>query len=192
MRYQTIMMREILTNKKAQEIIDYVSQIYGESYVGLWFFQAIGVVLDRVCDLSEDLMTETNPATARLLLDYWEQEYGIVSDPSLTAEQRQAQIVARIQAKGACTPIRLANAISAAIGGIVVEVIERTGQNEFTVRIEKELPSIAPVVAVIERLKPAHLTYKIQVAVEQTSNADSKVAVAMTHAEMITLEVPQK
>ena len=65
MNYQTALMQQILTNEKAQEIIDYVSQIYGDSYVGLWLFQTIGSVLGPVCDLSEQLTLETSPATDR-------------------------------------------------------------------------------------------------------------------------------
>ena len=45
MRYQTELMRSILTNETAQKIIDYISPIYGDSYVGLWLFQAIGTAL---------------------------------------------------------------------------------------------------------------------------------------------------
>ena len=44
MNHQTELMRSILKNQKAQEIIDYVSPIYGNSYVGLWIYEAIGTV----------------------------------------------------------------------------------------------------------------------------------------------------
>ena len=72
MRYQTELMRSILTDETAQKIIDYVSPIYGDSYVGLWLFQAIGTVLGELRNIAEKLRHETTPATADLLLDYWE------------------------------------------------------------------------------------------------------------------------
>lgn len=191
MNYQTEMMREILTNRKAQEIIDYVSQIYGSSYVGLWIFEAIGTVLDEAFTLSEDLMADTNPATSTLLLAYWEKAYGITPDPSLTVEQRRARIVAKMRTTGACTPAKLEAAISGALGGITVNVIERTGKNKFTVSITGAAV-VAPAIEVIERLKPAHLIYDIQGATDIDATAETYVALAVTHAEIYHVVVKQE
>lgn len=127
MRYQTELMQQILTNEKAQEIIDYVSQIYGESYVGLWLYQTIGTVLDQIYQISSQLRYETNPVTSVLLLDYWESEFGLSPDPSLTTTQRQNRLIDNIRSKGAITPEKLSSAVSAALGGAPVQVYERTG-----------------------------------------------------------------
>ena len=48
MRNPTQLMRSILTDETAQKLIDYVSQVYGDSYVGLWIFQVIGAALGSV------------------------------------------------------------------------------------------------------------------------------------------------
>lgn len=77
MRQQTELMRSILTDETAQRIIDFVSPIYGDSYVGLWLFQAIGVALSDICAFAEQLRYETNACTADMLLDYWERQYGL-------------------------------------------------------------------------------------------------------------------
>lgn len=191
MRYRTTMMDAILTNEKAQEIIDYVSQIYGSSYVGLWMFQAIGTILGQISDISEELMSETNPETANLLLDYWEASYGIPTNTSLTVQQRRANIIAKIQAKGPCSPKRLENAISAALGGATVNVIERTGKNEFTVSIPQQVDSLTPAIAVVERMKPAHLTCVFKVSMEYEASTSSNIAVALTHSEFNSVEVKQ-
>lgn len=189
MRYETEMMRQILTNPKAQEIIDYVSRIYGDSYVGLWLFQAIGTALGNVSDISDELRNETNPVTADLLLNFWEGEYGIPEDPSLTTEQRRLRIIAKMQNTGACTPQRLATAVSAALGGAQVEVTERTGVNQFTVNIRTVVDSIVPAVAVIERMKPAHLIYVLQVATQTVSQTEIDMAIALIQAEINRVEV---
>ena len=97
MRYQTELMKEILTNEKAQEMIDYVSRIYGESYVGLWMFQAIGTAMGKICDFSEQLRYETSPVTTTKLIEFWEDEYGIPADSSLTMEQRRLRIISKIR-----------------------------------------------------------------------------------------------
>lgn len=191
MRRQTELMRRILTSETAQKIIDYVSPIYGNSYVGLWLFQAIGVALDETCKIAEQLKYETNPATADLLLDYWEREYGLATDTSLTKEQRREKIIAKTQSRGPANPARLSSAVSAALGGVEVDITENVAQNTFLVNIRDYVPSIEPAVAVLERLKPAHLVYQIRVAMRMVTDAEIKVAIAMTHAEQYRVEVHQ-
>ena len=191
MRYKTELMRRILTNEKAQEIIDYVSPIYGNSYVGLWIFQAIGTVLGEVCAIAEQLRYETNPTTADLLLDYWEMEYGITPDTSLTKEQRRAKVTAKTQGQGPCNAARLRNAVSAALGGVEVDIVENVAQNTFLVNIREAVESIIPAVAVIERMKPAHLVYQIQVTTQTIADVDLKIAIALTHSEQFKVEVQQ-
>lgn len=187
MNYQTELMQKILTNPKAQDIIDYVSQIYGNSYVGLWLFQVIGSILEPVEQLSEQLQEETNPTTTELLIAYWEQEYGIQGDPTMTIEQRRDTVIAAMRSKGACNPARLANAISAALGGATVEILENTGTNQFTVNIRTVVRSYAPAIAVIEAMKPAHLTYLIRGVTQESAYANINEAVAMTRSELYAL-----
>ena len=189
MRYQTELMRHILTDETAQKIIDYVSPIYGESYVGLWLFQAIGVALGEVCRIAEQLKYETNPATADLLLEYWEREYAVASDSSLTKEQRRAKLIAKTQSRGPANPARLSDAVSAALGGVEVDITENVDLNTFLVNIRESVPSIAPAVAVLERMKQAHQIYQIRMASESITEAEIKIAIAMTHSEHYEVEV---
>lgn len=183
MRNPTEMMRAILTNEKAQEIIDYIAPIYGNSYVGLWILQAIGTVLWEVCNIADQLKYETNAATADILLDYWEDYYKIARDPTMTNERRRARLIARTQSRGPCNPVRLAAAVSGALGGVPVEITENIAKNTFLVNIREVVPSIGPAVAVLERMKPAHLIYEIQIATQTVSEAELKTAIAMTYAE---------
>ena len=191
MRYQTEMMRAILTNKTAQKMIDYVSPIYGNSYVGLWLFQAIGTALGKVCDICEDLRLETNPATATLLLDQWEDQYGLPRNSALTVEQRRARILAKIQSRGPCNPAVLEAAVSAALNGVPVEITERVAKNTFLVNVRECVDDLTPAVAVLERMKPAHLIYQIRVATQTISDAEIKAAIALTHSEQYNVEVFQ-
>lgn len=191
MRNPTEMMRAILTNEKAQEIIDFVSPKYGKSYVGLWLFQAIGVVMGEVCTIADNLRYETNPATAEMLLDYWEDHYGLPRDSSLTTEQRRARIVTRTQSRGPCNPTKLAAAISSALNGAKVDITENVSKNTFLVDIRDYVADITPAVAVLERMKPAHLIYQIRVAAQTVSTADIKTAIAITYAEKHKVEVMQ-
>lgn len=191
MRNQTELMRSILTNETAQKIIDYVSPIYGDSYVGLWLFQSIGVALEEVCKIAEQLKYETNPSTADMLLDYWEREYGLATDSSLTKEQRRNKILAKTQTRGPASPARLSAAVSAALGGVDVDITENIAQNTFLVNIREYIEDFTPAVAVLERMKPAHLIYQIRVATQTVSDAQLKIAIAVTHAEHYKVEVQQ-
>ena len=191
MKNQTELMRTILTNEKAQEIIDYVSPIYGNSYVALWIYQAIGTVLGEVCKIADQLKYETNPVTADLLLDIWEKHYGIPADSTQTKAQRRERILGKIQSRGPCNPAKLASAVSAAYGGVQVEIVENVAKNTFLVKILGGVMSINPAVAVLERMKPAHLIYEIETAVYHSSTTDIKIAIAMTRAEQYNVEVQQ-
>lgn len=189
MRYRTEMMRAILTDPTAQEIIDWVSQLYGESYVGLWMFQAIGMELGRTKGIADQLRLETSPATTTLLIDYWEDCYGLPRGTGLTIGQRRMRILAYLRQRGPCTPKRLADAVSAALDGVPVDVEERTAKNTFAVNIRAGVPSIVPAVAVIEKMKPAHLIYTLQVRTQTVAEADIKIAIALIQAESYTVEV---
>lgn len=191
MRRPTYLMQEILTDAAARKIIDWVSPIYGNSYVGLWIYQAIGVVLSELDAIAEQLQCETTPASADLLLDYWEKHYGLPQDSSLTKEQRRKRILAKKQSRGPCNPQRLIDSVSAVLGGVEVDITENIGPNKFLVNVREVVPSIVPAVAVIERMKPAHLIYEIRVATQTVSDAEIKAAVAMTHAEIYRVEVLQ-
>lgn len=189
MKNPTELMRAILTNKKAQEIIDYVSPIYGKSYVALWIYEAIGSVLDQVSEISDQLRYETNPATANLLLSYWEEQYGIPSNPNLTVEQRRQKIISKIESRTACNPKVLASAVSAALNGAPVEIMENVAQNTFTVNIRTPVNDMSPVNPVVDRMKPAHLIYLIQVALQIQVLEDIKIATAVTHGTQYAVTV---
>lgn len=191
MRYQTNLMRSILTSKTAQRMIDFVSPVYGNSYVGLWIFQAQGTILDFDCQLAEDLRYETNPATSRLLLDMWEDHYKLERGVGLTVEQRQARLLAKLQARGACNPAKMEAAVSVALGGVDVEVTENVSKNKFRVTVLEEVESLSPAIKVIDRIKPAHLIYDIIVEIRALPTADIKAAVAVTYAEKYALQVAE-
>lgn len=191
MRQPTDLMRSILTDEMAQEIIDYVSPIYGNSYVGLWMFQAIGTVLGEVNDICTALMSETTPATATVLLDHWEDHYGLQRDDTMTVEQRRSRIIRKIHSRGPCNPITLATAVSNALGGIQVDIEERVAKNTFAVILYESVPDLTQAQKVLDRMKPAHLIYEIRIATPATSTAQVNVGIAMTTNEKYVVEVTQ-
>jgi uncharacterized UPF0146 family protein len=189
MRNPTELMRSILTDPTAQEIIDYIPPVYGDSYVAIHIIQAIGKVLGEVRKICDDLMYETTPATSALLLDYWEDQYAIPRDSSLTIEQRRARIVQKRLARGPCNPAVLAAAVSSTLGGIRVDINERVAKNTFEVLLYEQVNDLSPAIAVLDRLKPAHLIYEIRIMAPTVITAEINVGAAVTYSEKFNVEV---
>lgn len=181
MKNPSNLMQAILTDETAQKIIDYVSPIYGNSYVGLWLFQAIGVAMGEVCELGEQLKYEANPATANLLLDYWEEHYGLPQDSEMTVEERQNRLLLNIQAKGPCNPKVLAIAVSSALKGLPVEITENVAKNTFLVAVKDSADDLTPGITVVKKKKPAHLLWLLETQIDR--HIDLQVASAVTFAE---------
>lgn len=190
MKQQTEMMRRILQNEVAQRIIDYVSPIYGESYVALWIFEVIGIVLSEAAGLAEKLRFETNPITTELLMDQWEDQYGLYRDSSLTMEQRRARLLDKIRYRAPANPKRLAAAMATVLG-VPVDITERVAKNTFQVDILDavgDFRKLMRAIEVLEAKKPAHLIYKVA----QNSRVDEsvvKLALATVQAESYQLEL---
>lgn len=190
MKQQTEMMRRILQNEVAQRIIDYVSPIYGESYVALWIFEVIGIVLSEAAGLAEKLRFEANPITTELLMDQWEDQYGLYRDSSLTMEQRRARLLDKIRYRAPANPKRLAAAMATVLG-VPVEITERVAKNTFQVDILDavgDFRKLMRAIEVLEAKKPAHLIYKVA----QNSRVDEsvvKLALATVQAESYQLEL---
>ena len=163
MRYRTELMEEILTSPQAQKIIDYVSPIYGESYVFLWLFQAIGMILDEGESFPEEFANQVTPVTATWSLEFWEKEYGITPDPDWTIEQRRIYIIDRITSRKPINPKRIKDLVSE-FYGFDSEIIENSAKNTFTVLIRGYVTNIDKIKAAINEIKPAHLLcdYKLE------------------------------
>lgn len=191
MRYKTEMMEAILQNPKAREIVDYIcAYIYGESYVGLWIYEAIGTVLGEIYDIAEELKREGNAWTTEDLMAYWERHYGLPVNTSLTIGQRRKILIAKIQERGPCNPIRLANAVSAALGGVPVDITENVAKNTFLVIIREIVNSYDAIRDVLDRRKPAHLIYELRVTIQTVAEVEEiKTATATTYKESSVVEV---
>lgn len=191
MRNPTEMMQHILKSPTAQEIVDYVSQVYGYSYVGLWIFEAIGRALDDLVGVSDGFGDEANPVTATWALDYFEKAYGVQKDPTLTIEQRRWNLLSLLTSMTAYNPARICESISNLLGGIEVEMVENLSKNRFRIVIRDYVKDLSAVRVLLDKIKQAHMIYEIVVSelVESTTNV--KIAVAMTRSDEFTVYVEQ-
>ena len=160
MWYITDLMDKILESEAAQRIIDYVSDVYGESYVGLWLFQVIGIVIDDINTIIMGLFDEIFPETSEKLLPYWEKEYGIIPDDTLTIEERRANIKAKMQMMAPINPAKLENILSDTVEKEEM-ITEVTGSNKIIINVIGYVDDLTGMREIIERLKPAHVIYEI-------------------------------
>ena len=163
MKYRTELMEEILTSPQAQKIIDYLTPIYGEAYVCLWIFQAIGVILDEGESFPEEYMNQVTPATATWSLSFWEKEYGIIPDPAWTVEQRRINIMNKITSRRPINPKRIEELVTD-FYGYDAEIVENSAKNTFSIYIRGLVDNLDAVRSSIDEIKPAHLIYNVQVA----------------------------
>lgn len=95
--YSTELMEQILTSEIGQQIIQRVTNKYGNSYVGLWLFQIIGMSNDEVKAMVEDFKNQTLPQTATWSLSLWEQSMGLPVNESESVEQRRQNIIEKLR-----------------------------------------------------------------------------------------------
>lgn len=163
MSYRTEMVEQILTSPEAQRILEYLSPIYGEAYVGLWLLQVIGMQLDKASNWTAEMALQVTPQTATWTLDFWEKEYGIVPQDGWTTEQRRQNILAQMKFVAPMTPTKLAEIASLA-AGVPVDIVENTGKNTFAVLVRRYTENFERAKKAIDEAKPAHLIYTIQIA----------------------------
>ena len=185
---QTELMRKILTSEMGQKMLSEVSPRYGNAYVVLWLFQVMGLEMDKAMEWTETFQDQVVPQTATWTIEYWERQYGIASDSSLTIEQRRQNVVNILTGKQPMTPYRLKN-IAEAETGFDCRVEENTGVNTFSLYINA-LPEDVDeeaLAATIKKAKPARLVCNIifENAVEQ---ATTYVATAIQQSKTITLQ----
>lgn len=193
---RTELINQIITSPEAERILDFVSPIYGKSYVGLWLFEVIGRELDDMYHWAVEFGDQTVPNRATWSLPYWEEEYGIIPDPDATIEERRAAILQKVIYRAPMNPKKLASIVSVS-AGVPTDIEENTGKNRFTV-ILRDLPinrlsgatkSVAAARRTVDEAKPAHLIYNLRVEKQVEVARPIKIAVAMTQYKSYHVDV---
>lgn len=190
MSYNTDMVEQILTSEEGKRILEYLSPIYGRSYVGLWMLQIIGMQLDKVNNWTAELALQVTPKTATWTIEFWEQEYDIVPDDGWTLEQRQENILQKMRFFAPITPKKLEEVASAAAGA-PVEIRENTGKNTFHVLVRRYTEHFDRAKELIDEAKPAHLIYTIQIAELILTQANLYGGIGVTMYQKFNVEVVQ-
>lgn len=111
-----------------------------------------------------DLLKQCFIDTATWGLLYWEDEYGIETNLSLSYEQRREILKAKKRGQGTTTKSMLKNAAEAFSGG-EVSIIEENENYLFVIQFVgvKGIPqNMQAFMNMLEDIKPAHLTYNFK------------------------------
>ena len=185
MIYTSKVIQEIVTSNSAKKALSYISPIYSEAEYFLRILNAIGSQLDIVWNFGQEMWNESFPHTARRLIEYWETEYGLAHDSSMSIDERQNVLLQKISAsRSPMTPDRLEKMLGS-IPGVVARVDENTGKNRFSVWLMSGANRIKEVKRIIERAKPAHLSYDL--TFENAANGMSYVKFLASVGETITI-----
>jgi hypothetical protein len=138
----------------------FISQIHEMAEIYQVMGQEIGLAKYRTDDMVDQCFVVS--ATWGLIL--WEKVYGIVSNFSLSYEQRREIILAKMRGQGTTTAEMIKRAAETFSGGDV-EVIEDNAHYCFIVRFVGiyGIPrNMQAFIRMLDELKPAHLAYKFE------------------------------
>lgn len=152
---------EIITSASADRMLGRVSPIYGNSYVGLWMFEAIGREYDLTWDIIRTLPDQLFPETATWMLGLWEQRYGIQPGIGSITERRNRVLLKR-SGQRPNNPARLQRTLEM-ISGSSVRIVNNIAPYTFGVYITASPSSdiTDKVKAEIDRVKPSHMSYNV-------------------------------
>lgn len=152
----------ILQSRTGRRMIEWVSPIYDDSYVGLWMFEAIGREYDKLWDIVDTLPDQLFPQTVTWAIELWERRYGITPAPGQDLASRRAAILFRQNMHPPMSPYRLETLI-ADMTGYPCYVEDWIAPYTFGIKFTastKEL--LNAVIREINRLKPSHLSYDVE------------------------------
>ncbi len=112
----------------------------------------------------EDLLRQYFVGTATWGLAWWEREFALATDPSMSVDWRREIVRAKIRGTGTATRQMIISAAATFSGGDV-NVIEHPAEGRFEVIFigVKGIPAnIAGFIRMLDEIKPAHLSYTLR------------------------------
>lgn len=167
------------TSAAAKRMLDRVSPIYEQSYVGKWIYQVMGLEIDEARLAFEELRLQAFPETATWGLRYWEDRYGLPTDEARDLEERRAELLSRRGARAPMNPARVENIISSLLN-LPVFVTEDVAPYTFAVEIATG-ERVVDLLRAYERLleiKPSHQAVQL-ITRHKTMDATARLGAGM-------------
>ena len=160
------------TRRAAKEMMEMISPIYDDSYVMKWIMEVIGRPLSKAEDIVDELVKEAFPETCTWTIEYWEDQYNIPHNRSLTIQQRRDQLIQKLNYRRSMNPVRICQLI-AVVTGTKVELIENVAKNTFEIDILDDDADVTAVQKLIYDIKQSHLTCALGV------RSDTKICITV-------------
>lgn len=155
---------EIIKSVSAGRMLDRVSPIYNDSYVGLWIFEAIGREYDGLWDIIHELPDQLFPESVTWAIELWERRYGITPPATATLEERRRKLLAARSTPSPFTPAALQRYIQQLVRR-QSEVLDHIGPYTFGVFItasdNMDTSDTEAINAYIKRHKPSHMSFEL-------------------------------
>ena len=155
--------KEEIEIKRETNLLEYLPSFYHNSDVIKSFMESNSIEVDTLKAYIEDLSKNLYVKTATWGLDLFEEELGLVTDKSISYEERRERILAKKRGNGTTTKAMIKNTAEAFSGG-EVEVIENFNDYSFVVKFVGVLgipKNLTLFKNMIEEIKPAHLNYEL-------------------------------
>ena len=149
--------------KREADLLEYLPSFYHNSDVIKTFMESNSIEVDTLKAYIEDLIKNLYIKTATWGLALFEEELGLVTDKSISYEERRERILAKKRGNGTTTKAMIKNTAEAFSGG-EVEVIENFNDYSFIVKFIGVLgipKNLTLFKSMIEEIKPAHLNYEL-------------------------------
>ena len=149
--------------KREADLLEYLPSFYHNSDVIKAFMESNSIEVDTLKAYVDDLVKNLYVKTATWGLDLFEEELGLVTDKSISYEERRERILAKKRGNGTTTKAMIKNTAEAFSGG-EVEVMENFNDYSFVVKFVgvKGIPkNLTLFKNMIEEIKPAHLDYEL-------------------------------
>lgn len=189
------------TSEAAKQMLEYVTQgWYDRAYVAKWLYQVMGLTMDQVKGIYEDLPAQFFVETATWGLSYHEQKYGLPVREYLSYEDRRKLIYARRDYRVPITPYNLEAMIHQQLGyNAEVSDIHDLGSRGYipehpnifqVVILERDINQgidYGAVERLVNRAKQSHTTY-ITVH-RQEFNRSATIYTGAVATELVCYEV---
>lgn len=152
---------ELITSEAAERMLTRVTPIYDNSVVALYCFEAMGKEFDAVAQILDELPAQLNPDTATWLLPLWERRYGLITDTTLSLDERRRKIRLRKKHTGAFNPYKLQQ-LAENLTGISARVVEHVSAYTFAVYLSAMTTSEEELRKAVRKMKPSHRTFLIR------------------------------
>jgi hypothetical protein len=155
--------KEEIEIKRETNLLEYLPSFYHNSDIIKSFMESSSIEADTLKAYVEDLSKNLYVKTATWGLDLFEEELGLITDKSISYEERRERILAKKRGNGTTTKKMIKNTAEAFSGG-EVDVIENFNDYSFVVKFVgiKGIPkNLALFKQMIEEIKPAHLNYEL-------------------------------